>query len=265
MYTERRRARIGSASLSYEVAGAGAPVILMHGLSGSTRWWARNVEALAQRFRVYTVDLIGFGASRNGHPFVLVEAADYMSRWIDHMGLAQVHVIGHSMGGLIAADLAADHPDQVARLVLVAAAALPFNYDYTRHLLGALQALIQLPPSFWPVFVSDVARAGPLTIASALSELLTVDMRAKLAMVRAPTLLVWGERDAIIPVELGKWLGRYVRAEELVVIKGAGHAPMWECPQVFNREVTAFLAAAFGGAADADAQATRVVRPVAQG
>src|SRR6185503_16975109 len=63
----------------------------------------------------------------------------------------------------------------------------------------------------------------------------------KLECIQAPTLVVWGKHDAIVPLEIGERLSRHVRSKDLLVIKGAGHNPMWDCPRAFNREVTAFL------------------------
>src|SRR5688572_662620 len=82
---ERRQVKVGPATIAYEVAGAGPPVILVHGLSGSSRWWWRTIGALTPYRRVYVVDLIGFGASRAGPPFVLAEAAGYLLRWMDQL------------------------------------------------------------------------------------------------------------------------------------------------------------------------------------
>src|SRR6185436_4249135 len=110
---ERRRAKVGPATIAYEVAGSGPPVVLVHGLSGSSRWWRRNIGSLMPHRRVYVVDLIGFGASRARHPFALAEAAGYLIQWLDQLDLERVSLVGHSMGGLIAAELAADAPDRV--------------------------------------------------------------------------------------------------------------------------------------------------------
>src|SRR3954447_23730232 len=96
---ERRRVRLGPATIAYEVAGAGPPVVLVHGLSGSSRWWRRNIGALTPHRRVYVVDLIGFGASRTRAPFVLAEAAGSLTRWMDQLELERVSLVGHSMGG----------------------------------------------------------------------------------------------------------------------------------------------------------------------
>jgi alpha/beta hydrolase family protein len=68
-------------------------------------------------------------------------------------------------------------------------------------------------------------------------------MLAKLAKIQAPSLVVWGERDALLPLELGKQLARHMPGHELVVIKGAGHNPMWDCPCAFNQVVMDFMSA----------------------
>jgi pimeloyl-ACP methyl ester carboxylesterase len=238
---ERRRAKIGPATIAYEVAGAGPPVVLVHGLSGSTRWWRRNIGALTPYRRVYMIDLIGFGASRARHPFALAEAAGYLIQWLDQLGLERVSLVGHSMGGLIVAELAADAPERVDRLVLVDPAALPLDTHLLTHAFSLLRELRFISPSFLPVLFADTLRAGPLTFWRAATALMLADLRPKLALIRAPTLLIWGERDALVPLALAHQLAQYLRYEELVVIKGAGHVPMWDRPQEFNRALTAFL------------------------
>ena len=240
-WLERRWAKIGPATIAYEVAGSGPPVVLVHGLSGSSRWWRRNIGALTPYRRVYVVDLIGFGASRTRQRFVLAEAAGYLAQWMDQLGLERVSLVGHSMGGMIAAELAADAPDRVDRLVLVDPAALPLDARRLRHALSLLRELRYLSPSFLPVLVADALRAGPLTLWRAATALMLADLRPKLAQIRAPTLVIWGEHDALVPVAFAQQLAQYLLYEELVVIKGAGHVPMWDRPQEFNRVLTKFL------------------------
>lgn len=238
---ERRQIEAGTACISYQVAGVGKPVILVHGLSGSGRWWAKNITPLAQQFRTYAVDLIRFGGSRGLQEFVLDEAARSITRWMDQLGIARASIIGHSMGGFIAADLAADFPDRVERLVLVDAAVLPFNRVLWQHALGLVQALWRLPLSFLSVLVTDAYRSGPVTIWNAARQLLTADIRPKLAQIQVPTLLVWGEHDALVPLELAEQIRGYVPHAELTVVRSAGHNPMWDRPDEFNRLVADFL------------------------
>src|SRR5215216_6399521 len=88
-------------SLAHEVSGLGPPLILLHGLSGSGRWWGRNVPAFASRFRIYAVDLPGLGASRRVHWSRLDDTVDRLAVWMGAEGLSRAHVAGHSLGGAV--------------------------------------------------------------------------------------------------------------------------------------------------------------------
>ena len=140
--------------LYYEVVGEGKPLVLLHGLSGSGRWWQGNVPFLARRFRVHVVDLIGFGASR-GQPFALRRAGGLLAKWLDTLALEEAGVVGHSMGGFIAADLAINHPGRLAQLVLLDAAVLPIARPLVRHGPDMVRALRHVPPGFLPVLLQD--------------------------------------------------------------------------------------------------------------
>jgi pimeloyl-ACP methyl ester carboxylesterase len=237
---ERRRLQIQGRPITFEVAGSGDPLILVHGLSGSTRWWRHNLGAFAQRHRVYLVDLIGFGSNRRQR-FMLGEAAAELAEWMQLADVQRASMVAHSMGGLIAADLAASFPERIDRLVLASAAAVPLGRRYIRHAGGLVGALRYTLPSFWPVLATDAARAGPATLLRAIAQLLAADISPRLAGIVAPTLIVWGQHDRLVPLALGRQLHSYLPQAKFVTIEGAGHVPMWERPQAFNRAVLDFL------------------------
>jgi pimeloyl-ACP methyl ester carboxylesterase len=237
---ERRYVPVGSGTMYAEISGVGQPLILVHGLGGSTRWWARNVPALARSCRVHVIDLLGFGRSR-GQRFVLREAAELLVGMMDRLGLARTSVVGHSMGGLIAASVAAQCPARVERLVLVDAAALPLERLSLRQAWRMVRGLPHLPLTLLPVLGTDALRAGPVTLIKALRELLSMDIRLDLARIEAPTLILWGEHDATLPLAVGKRLHEHLPQAAFRVIAGAGHVPMWECPTAFNQAVIQFL------------------------
>ena len=108
-------------------AGDGPPLVLIHGLSGSGTWWKRNLPALSATFRVTAIDLPGFGSSHPDARLILDEAPAQVAALMGELGIERAHVMGHSMGGLVAAGLAADHPARVDRLVLVDAGFLSFD------------------------------------------------------------------------------------------------------------------------------------------
>lgn len=237
----------GRAALAYQVHGSGPPLLLIHGLAGSGRWWAKNVDALSKHFRVYVIDLIGFGSSRirsYGNRFALNEATDVLIAFMDRLDIERASLMGHSMGGHIAATLTARAPERIDRLILVDAAALPIRRGTARHLVSLVVAIFRFPLRFLPVLLLDSFRAGLRTIWRAGRELLVSDIRAEVAQIRTPTLVVWGGRDTIVPRSLGQQLADSVPGAEMLVIEGAGHNPMWERPDIFNRAVLRFLARA---------------------
>lgn len=238
--TERHRVDVGGATIGYEVTGTGPPLVLVHGLSGSGRWWRHNMAAFAAHFRVYTLDLVGFGSSRGGR-FELERAAFFLAAWLEHLHIARTHIVGHSMGGYIAADLAADFPHLIDHLVLVDPALL-LEGGIVPRAVGLLRAAPTLPLDFFPTLVYDALRAGPLTLTSAVMQLLGGDLGEKLACIEAPTLIIWGQRDTLVPATLAGPLAEALPAVARVeVIAGAGHNPMWDKPALFNEIVLEFL------------------------
>jgi pimeloyl-ACP methyl ester carboxylesterase len=237
---ERRYVEVGSETVYAESSGVGQPLILVHGLGGSTRWWARNVTALAGSYRVHVIDLPGFGRSR-GQRFVLRDAAELLVRMMDQLGLARTSIVGHSMGGFIAAYAAAQFSERVERLVLVDAAALPLEHLSLRQAWRRVQRLPHLPWRLLAVLATDALRDGAVTFIKALRELRSADIRLDLARIEAPTLILWGEYDATLPVAVGRRLHAYLPRAAFQVIAGAGHFPMWDRPTLFNQAVIQFL------------------------
>src|SRR5919202_4181796 len=107
--------------IRYHVAGGGPPVVLVHGWLSSSRVWERVADRLARRFTVYTLDLSGFGDSDKPiSGYGIRYGSRLLYAFCAHFGLTQAAVVGHDIGGAMAAKLAADHPDMVSRLVLIA-------------------------------------------------------------------------------------------------------------------------------------------------
>jgi pimeloyl-ACP methyl ester carboxylesterase len=238
---ERHWSEIDGARLHYQRAGSGEPVILIHGLSASSRWWRHNVDALAKRFTVYTIDLIGFGRSRGRQRFVLADSAALLARWMESVGIERAHIVGHSMGGYIAAQLAVEHPERILRLVLVDAAVPLPRKSRLQHLLHLGREMRYTPPQFLHLLATDAALAGPRTVLSAANQLLVADLEPELGKIAAPALIVWGEHDPLVPPEIGDRLAELIPNARRCVIPGSGHKPMLERPEAFNAAVIAFL------------------------
>ena len=221
--------------------GSGPPLVLLQGLAGSGTWWDRNVPALSKVFSVTTVDLPGFGASHPDARLILDQVPAQVAALIAELGIERTHLIGHSMGGLVAGGLAADYPERVDRLVLVDAGFLSLDPKLRHRVTGMIRTLPWTAPSILPVLMRDMMRSGPIRMAGATADLLRSDWSDKLPAISAPTLVIWGEHDRVCNPSIGEQIAAAVPDARLVVIPGAGHNPMWEKPEEFDRQVLAFL------------------------
>lgn len=238
-------------------AGSGSPVVLVHGLSGSVRWWRRNFDALAVKHTVAAVDLVGFGSNQafsatTPLPPSFPEIAALLARWISSSFDEPVHLAGHSMGGQIAVHLAGSRPDLIRSLTLIASTGIPFTADPGSH----LRNLARPPRGLWSfsrVLALDFLRAGPTSVAVASARLLLDDVRPLLPKLKMPVLLVWGRNDPLVPLRYGREMSSLIRSTDppqihspvieakLEVIDGAGHVVMWDRPGEFNRILLEFL------------------------
>ena len=236
------RVRIGPTRLHYRVAGDGPPLVLIHGYSASSSWWRKNIAALAARHRVYALDLAGFGRSWPKRSFTLDRGAEDILAWMQALGLERADFCGHSMGGQLCMRLAATQPQRVRRLVLANASGLPLNARLLPLAWRGLRSGGHMRFRFAPTVVQTALQAGPLVLWSALRDLLADDVRAVLERIEAPTLIVWGDADVVVPLELGQALHLAIPQSRLVVLPGAGHNVIYERADEFNRLVLDFLA-----------------------
>jgi pimeloyl-ACP methyl ester carboxylesterase len=237
---------LGAYRVHWVEAGAGDEcVVLLHGLSGSSRWWQRNLAALAATRRVLVPDVIGFGRSRApGRLPDVPTLARVVADWIDAAAGGAVHLVGHSMGGHLALHIAAARPQLMRRLVLVDAVGIPRRVTPRDLLRLAYEAA---PPHRWgdprflPVIWGDALVAGPFNVLRGLYHILRDDVRPLLPSIQAPTLVMWGARDGLVPLEHGRRLRAGIANARLLVIPRAYHNPMVDQPDEFNAAVVRFL------------------------
>jgi pimeloyl-ACP methyl ester carboxylesterase len=259
----------------YLRAGAGAPLVLLHGLVGSVATWRKNIAALAEDATVYAIDMVNMGKSQcvPGLDASLVATADRVAACMDALGLARADIAAHSHGGAVALTLAARHPGRVSRLILFAPAN-PFcnaGRNLIRFYSSALGRVLAkcvpyLPrPVYWVAvgrMYGDFARVQKEAITAyqeemrspgAVAHILEIvrrwypdmaGLRGELegiAIPKIPTLLLWGDRDRAVTVASGRKLRRVLPQAELVVLPGAGHLLFEEMPEECNRLVKNWL------------------------
>jgi pimeloyl-ACP methyl ester carboxylesterase len=205
--------------------------VLVHGLTASTYFWRSTIAALEPEYDVRVVQIPGL-------PYR--EAADWLGDWLIREGITGAAVVGHSMGGTVALLTAAENPGAVGRLVLIAPAGIFARRRRRAYFLPLLRSVGGNPRRVI-LAARDVVRIGPLRLWRIGSDLLAGDVTPALASVKAPTLLVWGESDRVVPPSVAGVFCEELPDARLVILERCGHVPMLQAPSGLNAALLAFL------------------------
>lgn len=264
---------VAGARVYYVHAGSGRPMLLIHGLVGSSANWRNNIDALAAQASVYAIDLVNMGKSQRvgGLDPGLGATARRIVAVMNALGLAEADIVAHSHGGAVALMLAALHPGRVGRLILFAPAnpycrsSDPIMRTYSSPLGGFLARLMPyLPPPIQRLALGQIYGGANRVVDSCLREVVDglrkpetlhhvlsivrgwsaerAKLKTALRRVRwIPTLLVWGDQDCTVSFSSAVKLHRKLRASELVVLPGRGHGSFEETPEEANRIMLEWL------------------------
>jgi len=252
--------------LRYVDMGEGAPLVLVHGTGGAWQSWLLNIEALARRHRVIAVDLPGFGQSDPlpAAPNMSAYAAS-IAALLDQLGLARVTILGHSLGGVAAMRFVLEHPERTASLILLDGGGMELKAVRLRLVVGSLvvfNALMGRPsvvramvrrPRLRRAMMAGFVRDPAIATAALAHEMMSVfaspglvkalmsaardDVAQHAERVTAPTLLLWGEKDPVVPVASARKLAATLPNARLTTFPGVGHCPMLEQAARFNELV----------------------------
>ena len=261
-------ARNEEVSLHYDSTGVGTPVLLVMGLGMNATGWWRTVPVLAAAgLRVLTFDNRGVGRSdRPRGPYTTAVMADDAVAVLDAAAANRAHVYGISLGGMIAQEVALRYPDRIARLVLGATTpggdrAIPADeatlaFFHRRGEMPAEEAVWASVPYNYSArtranhsdrIAADIGQRLRFPIESApyaaqLAAALSHNAYDRLAMIRAPTLVVHGQEDVMVPPSNGRLLARLIVDAQLLELLGAAHLYPTDEPNA-DREIAAFLTA----------------------
>jgi pimeloyl-ACP methyl ester carboxylesterase len=261
--------------IAYLDVGLGPPVILIHGFGGSMWQWEHQQHALSRHFRVITLDLPGSGFSdKPDIEYRPGQLVDFFTGFMDAVQIPQATLVGNSMGAGLAIAMALEHPERVAKLVLIGGLpkqimqkltspsirrALETNVPYwmvslSNQLFGGL-----MTESLLEEFVHDPALLTPAVLERSnrnrrrpgiLKPIIAMKhavplwesgFAMRIGTLAHPTLVIWGELDRVFPVAVGEELHRAIKGSQLVTIPNAGHIPQWEQPDLVNDSLIAYI------------------------
>ena len=271
-----RHISIHGHNMAYRMEGSGPAVLLLHGIAGSSRTWRDVIPRLTDRFTVIAPDLMGHGSS--GKPrgdYSLGAFASGIRDLLEVLDIEAATVVGQSFGGGVAMQLAYQHPERCERLVLVDSGGLGREVSWMLRAM-TLPGSEYVMPAIFPGFIRDwgdslfriasdrglhLGRATEMW--SAYASLAESENRQAFARIlrsvidpggqsvsamdrlylteQLPTLIVWGDRDDIIPLDHAHAAHAAIPGSQLVIIKGAGHFPQIEAPTVFVDALIDFM------------------------
>jgi pimeloyl-ACP methyl ester carboxylesterase len=267
-----RWVEVAGRPVNYVDIGSGPPLLLVHGLGGAWQNWLEVIPTFASTHRVVALDLPGFGASPM--PAERISISGYgrlVDAFCQEVGIERSAVVGNSMGGFIGAEIAIQHPHRLEKLVLVSAAGITVEHQRNERTLallrrfeavltwiathprpefylrprarGAAMRLVFAHPERMPgALMAEQARgAGKPGFVDALDALSSYPIRDRLERIAAPTLIVWGDRDRLVPVGDAGVFEELIPDARKVVYEDTGHCAMLERPERFNADVEAFF------------------------
>lgn len=249
----------------YELKGAGEPLLLIAGFASDLTIWSKVLSSLAEQYQVIVFDNRGVGrSSAPDSSYSIGQMAEDGAALLDKIGVKAAHVAGHSMGGMIAQELAVAHPDVVASLLLLGTCAKPDERnkaiiecwgELPRQVDPATAVRVSLPWIYTNRFYSrpkaiqqviDLVVASPFPstphgIYHQSRAVMGFDTSDRLKLIRCPTLVLAGKEDILLPVPWSEELARGIPGAELVVLENTGHGMLIETPDAVTSAMLGFL------------------------
>ncbi|HEX3499694.1 MAG TPA: alpha/beta fold hydrolase [Stellaceae bacterium] len=245
------------------IGDKGPALLFLHGIGGDAECFRPQLAHFGREFRAIAWNMPGYAGTPLLPQTTFPTLADAVAALLDARGIAQVHLVGHSLGGMIAQEFAARHPGSLASLTLsgtTAAFGRPdgaFQRDFIRQRLAPLeagQAMADLAarlvggligpapdPAGMAIALASMGRVKPETYRAALECLVDFDRRDALPHIAVPTLLIAGGADTTAPAAVMERMAAKIPGARFVTMPGAGHLANLEQPVGFNRVLEQFL------------------------
>ena len=253
---EEKKLLIDGLEINYKTAGSGPAILILHGWGGSSDSWAKVQESLSTEFKVICPDLPGFGKTNTpALPWKLNDYLDFVLKFSSEIGMDKFILIAHSFGGRISIKLAAEHPDKIIKMVLTAPAGLKVRPNLKTKVIFLIAAAGNIIFSLKPLRVfknwtrdlfyffirkGDYAKANE-TMKETMKNVLSEDLLSYLNQIKTKTLIIWGKKDKMVPLEHAYILHRSIENSELRIFDKVGHSPHLEVPERLINIIKSFI------------------------
>ncbi len=227
---------INNKKINYEIEGEGKPLILLHGWLASLETMKPLQKHLAKWFKVYNVDIIGFGKSElPDNPMSTNEYGDFLKEFIEKLNIDNPILIGHSNGGRTIINYAGRNLGKINKIVLIDSAGIKPkrkpNYYIKVYTFKLVKNIVKfLPKKFEKLrekalskFGSADYKASPEVLRKTMNIILNEDQRKIMPNINVPTLMIWGDKDTATPLEDAKKMEKLISNSGIAVLEGAGH------------------------------------------
>ncbi|MCB2100501.1 MAG: alpha/beta fold hydrolase [Rhodobacterales bacterium] len=250
-------------ALHHAESGAGPAILFLHGVGGDAASWAPQLASFGRTHRAMAWDMPGYGASDPLESPTFAALADACVTLLDRQGVDRAHLVGHSIGGMVAQEVAARHPDRLASLTLSATSPAFGNPDgdfQKKFVAARLKPLAEgrtmaeiardvvprlvgpdADPAGVAAAVASMSRVPEATYRAMVELIVTFDRRDTLGAIAAPCLVLAGETDAQAPAPMMERMAGKIPGALFTCIPGAGHLANLERPAAFDAALTDFL------------------------
>jgi pimeloyl-ACP methyl ester carboxylesterase len=229
----------------YEALGRGRPIVFLHGWVGSWRYWINAMQIASTSFRAYAIDLFGFGDTTRDPLYYSIDSqASNLNRFLEEMGIGKVAIVGHNLGALVGFSFLKKWPASVDRLMAINC---PLDYDAinTRMQTASMTELVDWLAARTPETLSalsDASKTDPQAVTASIKGFETNHLFTEIRNLGIPSLLAYGTNDPAISIPSQERSDGLPNHMHQITLDGAGHFPMMDNPNQFNRLMTDFLA-----------------------
>ena len=254
---EEKKVQINDIEVNCKITGEGQPILILHGWGSSSDSWIKIQHMLAEKgYQVVVPDLPGFGKTPAPKEIWGVEEyANFVNQFAGKFGFEKFVLAGHSFGGQTAIQFAVQHPEKVEKLVLIAAAGVRRTPGVAKKLVIAVAKLVSFLLYLVPLedLRNNIKSAVYMAIhrrdyvktqgimRDVFKKVITQDLTAKFSKISMPTLIIWGDKDEMTPIQDAYLTQELIPNSKLEIIKGAKHALNFQAPEKLAQKILEFI------------------------